>query len=63
MSNFEEKKNKFTNQKKEEPIYIMTVELEKLDSYQGSYPHIELSIKQILNEPYYLPRGIIFMLK
>ena len=29
MSNFEEKKNKFTNQKKEEPIYIMTVELEK----------------------------------
>ncbi len=40
-------------------LCTMTVELEKLDSYQGSYPHIELSIKQILNEPYYLPRGII----
>ena len=40
-------------------LCTMTVELEKLEAYQSSYPHVEVTIKQVLNEPYYLPRGII----
>ena len=41
-------------------LCTMTVELELLRPFSnGTYPYVETTIKQVKNEPYYLPRGII----
>ena len=41
-------------------LCTMTVELDLLKTFDNSsYPYVETTIKQVTNEPYYLPRGII----
>jgi len=47
------------NSCREGELCTITVELEKLEAFQNNYPQIETTIKQIMNEPYYLPRGIV----
>ena len=45
---------------KQDSLCAMTVELELIRTFEeGIFPYIETTIKQIKNEPYYLPRGII----
>ena len=44
---------------RENELCTITVQVENIGEFEGKYPQIETTIKQVLNEPYYLPRGII----
>ena len=47
------------NKCKTDELCTMTVEIESTGIYEGKYPQIETTIKQVKNIPFYLPRGII----
>ena len=44
---------------RENELCTITVEIEKIADFLGREPILEIVIKQVLNEPYYLPKGIL----
>ena len=42
----------------EDEICTITIEIEQVEVFNGHFPQIEFTIKQVENTPYYIPRGI-----